>query len=198
MRKILILLWMLFPVGVAAYHFNYGPKQESRQRAYRLLCKIRRLEQKKEPDWQEIIDQYGAITDVLPPDEDPLVICQVRLAACKARLEMLDLDKAVGELTRLLQETATVYGENARITRGVREQLGKAYYYAAWTLKTNGAPEDQWRPFAERARQLFRHLAELEDPQELGRYEDRVREEFQKALHRAPDGGVSQETRTRR
>jgi hypothetical protein len=173
---------MLFPVGVAAYHFNFGPKQEARQRAYRLLRDIRQLEQGNEPDWQDIIDRYGALMDELPPDENPQVICQIRLAVCKARLEMLDLDKAIAELTRLLQETAVVYGENARITRGVREQLGKAYYYATWTLKTNGAPEDEWRPFAERARQLFRYLAELEDPREFGRYEDRVREEFQKAL----------------
>ncbi len=190
-RKTLILLWMLFPVGVAAYHFNFGAKQEARQRAYRLLCDIRQLEQEKEPDWQDIIDRYGKLIDELPPDEDSQVICQIRLAVCKARLEMLDLDKAVAELTRLLQETAVAYGENARITRGVREQLGKAYYYAAWTLKTNGAPEDEWRPFAERARQLFRYLAELEDPQEFGRYEDRVREEFQKALERGSDGGSS-------
>lgn len=87
---------------------------------------------------------------------------------------MLDLELAIAELTRLLQETAMVYGEDARITRGVREQLGKAHYYATWVLKTNGAPETQWRPFAERARQLFRYLAELENPAEFHRYEDRV------------------------
>lgn len=87
---------------------------------------------------------------------------------------MLDLELAIAELTRLLQETAMVYGEDARITRGVREQLGKAHYYATWVLKTNGAPETQWRPFAERARQLFRYLAELENHAEFHRYEDRV------------------------
>jgi len=33
-RKTLILLWMLFPVGVAAYHFNEAPKQVMRERAH--------------------------------------------------------------------------------------------------------------------------------------------------------------------
>ena len=80
---------------------------------------------------------------------------------------MLELDRAIADLTRLLQETACAYGENARITRSVREQLGKAYYYATWTLKTNSAPEEEWLPFAERARQLFRYLAEWENPQEF-------------------------------
>lgn len=181
-RKSLILLWMLFPVAVAAYHFNYGSKQVQRERAYRRLCAIRALEQQAEPDWQEIIDQYSALSDDLPPDEDPRLHCEIRLAVCKARLEMLELDRAIGDLTRLLQETASAYGENARLTHGVREQLGKAYYHATWTLKTNGVPEEQWRPFAERARQLFRYLAERENPQELRRYEDRVQEEFHKTL----------------
>ena len=74
-----------------------------------------------------------------------------------------DLATAIDDLTRLLQETASVYGENATITRGVSEQLGKAHYYATWVLKTSGASEEDWRPFSERARQLFRYLAELEE-----------------------------------
>jgi hypothetical protein len=184
-RKTLILLWMLFPVAVAAYHFNYGAKHVMRQQANLRLGEIRVMEQQAEPDWPKIIEQYNLLTEELPREEDPLVLCQVRLAVCRARLEMLDLDKAIAELTRLLQETATLYGENAPITRGVREQLGKAHYYATWVLKTNNAPESQWRPFAERARQLFRYLAEWEKPEELQRYEDRVRQQFDKALQRA-------------
>jgi hypothetical protein len=187
-RKALILLWMLFPVAVAAYHFNYGSKQVMRRQAARLLCDIQRLERQKEPDWSTIIEQYNVLNEQLPPDEDPIVQCQVRLAVAKAHLESLEVETAIGELTRLLQETAAVYGENARITRGVREQLGKAHYYATWVLKTNGAPETEWRPFAERARQLFRYLAELENPVEFRRYEERVRQQFEKALEQSQGG----------
>jgi hypothetical protein len=189
-RKTLILLWMLFPVGVAAYHFNYGAKQVVRTRAYAKLREIQAMERQTPPDWEKVIEAYNGLSELLPADEDPVVHCQIRLAVCKARVEMLDLDVVIGDLTRLLQETATAYGENARITRGAREQLGKAYYYATWVLKTNGVPEEQWRPFAERARQLFRYLAELESPQEYRRYEDRVREEFDKALRRASGESV--------
>ena len=188
-RKTFILLWMLFPVAVAAYHFNYGTKQVMRERAFVRLREIRLMEQQHEPDWRQIIKEYAALADDLPADEDQIVRCQIRLAACKAQLETLDLDKAIQELTRLLQETASGYGENARITRGVREQLGKAHFYATWVLKTNNAPETEWRPFAERARQLFRHLAELEDPEEFHRYEDRVRAEFEKAFERHAQEG---------
>ena len=182
MKKALVLLWMLFPVGVAAYHFNQGQKQVQRERAYEQLCEIRRLEQQEKPDWQAILDGYDRLADALPIDEKPEVLHEIRLARCKARLEMLEVSQAIDDLTLLLQETAVAYGENAPITRGVREALGKAHYYATWVLKTSGAAEDEWRPYAERARQLFRYLAELEDPEEFRRYEGRVREAFEEAL----------------
>lgn len=188
-RKALILSWMLFPVAVGAYHFNEGAKQEARERAYARLREIRRLEQEDPPDWEAIIQGYHELTNELPPEEDPIVMIQIRLAICEARLEMLDLESSINDLKRLLQETAAVYGENAPITRGVREQLGKAHYYATWVLKTNGAAENEWRPFAERARQLFRFLAELEDPDEFQRYEDRVRQEFERAVRNTQEIG---------
>ncbi len=184
-RKTLILLWMLFPVGVAGYHFNQGPKQIAREDAHVRLLEIRRLEQQKEPPWPEIIDRYHELSGELAADEDPSVLYEIRLAVCKARLELLDLEQVIDDLTRLLQETASVFGENAPITRGVREQLGKAHYYATWVLKTNGADETEWRPFAERARQLFRYLAELENPEEFQRYEDRVRSQFEETLEQS-------------
>ena len=188
-RKTLVLLWMLFPVGVAAYHFNAGPKQMARERAHAQLKEIRQMAQEKDPNWEEVIRRYHELTAELPPDEDPQVFYQIRLAICEARLEMLDLATAIEDLTGLLQETAACYGENARITRGVREQLGKAHYHATWVLKTSGASEDEWRPFAERSRQLFRYLAELENPREFEQYEQRVRRQFKRAVESTPGDG---------
>ena len=65
--------------------------------------------------------------------------------------------------------------------------MGKAHYYATWVLKTNGAAEAEWRPFAERARQLFRYLAEFEDPVEFESYDERVRKAYDEALKRSTD-----------
>ncbi len=187
MRKALLLLWMLFPVLVVAFHFNYGASYMARERAYTRLQEIRQLQHQQQPDWLAILGAYELLCSELPADEDPRVLRQIELAICEARIEMLDLQRAIEDLSQLLQETAVAYGENASLTRAVREQLGKAHYYATWVLKTNGAPESEWRPYAERARQLFRYLAELEDPQEFTRYEDRVHEEFQRALQGETD-----------
>ena len=114
----------------------------------------------------------------------PLVRHQISLAKAKARLKMLDVVGSIEDLNTLLQECAQTHGDDARITRAVRELLGKANYYATYLLKTNGAAEDEWRPFAERTRQIFRYLAEHQEPVALAQYEQRVEAEFQKTLQR--------------
>ncbi len=42
-RKTLTLLWLLFPVGVLAYHFNYGAPHVQRERAAAHLQRIERV-----------------------------------------------------------------------------------------------------------------------------------------------------------
>jgi plasmid stabilization system protein ParE len=51
-------------------------------------------------------------------------------------------------------------------------------------LKTNGAAEEEWRPFAERTRQIFRFLAEHQEPGALEKYEDRVAAEFARTIEK--------------
>ena len=184
MRKFLTLLWLLFPVAVMYYHFNDGQNQIARDKARVHVAKIRVLESAKEPDWETIIEEYDKVSGELPANEKPLVRHQIRLAKAKARLEMLDIVGAIEDLTALLQEAAQIHGDDAKVTRAVREMLGKANYYATYLLKTNGASEEEWRPYAERTRQIFRYLAEHQEPAALAKYEQRVEAEFEKTLQR--------------
>jgi len=184
MRKFFTLLWLLFPVAVLYYHFNQGQDQIAREKARVHVANIRAMEQLKEADWPTIIEEYDKLTSELPADEQPRVLHQIRLAKAKARLQMLDVAGAIDDLTTLLQEAAMVHGDDAKITRAVRETLGKAHYYATSLLKANGAAEDEWRPYAERTRQIFRYLAEHQDSAALAQYEQRVEAEFEKTLQK--------------
>jgi len=184
MRKFFTLLWLLFPVAVLTYHFNEGPRQMAREKARRHVAKIRALERAKEPNWEEIIAEYDQLAGELPKDELPLAQHQIRLAKARARLEILDVAGSIEELTALLKEAALAHGEDAPITRATRETLGKAHYYATYLLKTNGAAEEEWRPFAERTRQIFRFLAEHQDPEALAQYERRVEAELGKTVEK--------------
>ena len=184
MRKFFTLLWLLCPVAVLYYHFTEGQNQMALEKARGHVEAIRELEHAKEPEWAQVIEEYDKLSAELPKDERPLVRHQIRLAKSKARLELLDVAGAIDDLTELLRESAQTHGEDAAITRAVREMLGKAHYYATYLLKTNGAAEEEWRPFAERTRQIFRFLAEHQEPGALTRYEDRVAAEFQKTIQR--------------
>ena len=184
MRKFFTLLWLLFPVAVLYYHFNQGQNQIAREKARVHVEKIRAMEKAKEPDWELVVEEYEKLNTELPADERPLVRHQIRLAKAKARLEMLDVIGAITDLTVLLQESAQTHGDDAKTTRAVREMLGKAHYYATYLLKTNGAAEEEWRPYAERTRQIFRYLAEHQDAAALAQYEQRVQAEFEKTMQR--------------
>ena len=182
MRKFFTLLWLLCPVGVVYYHFNEGQAQLAREQARDHLLRIRALEQAKEPDWPTIVEEYDRLAAELPPGERPTVRHQVRLAKAKAKVEMLDVAGAIGDLSQLLKESAAVDGEDGATTRAIRETLGKAYFYATSLLKANGATEEEWRPYAERTRQVFRYLAEHQDPAALADYERRVEAEFARSV----------------
>jgi hypothetical protein len=182
MRKFFTLLWLLFPVAVVYYHFNEGQTQLAREQARDHLLRIRGLEQAKEPDWPTIVEEYDKLAAELPPGERPTVRHQVRLAKAKAKIEMLDVAGAISDLAQLLKDSAAVDGEDGTTTRAVRETLGKAYFYATSLLKANGATEEEWRPYAERTRQVFRYLAEHQDPAALADYERRVEAEFARSV----------------
>lgn len=182
MRKGFTLLWLLFPVGVVYYHFNAGQAQLAREQARDHLVQIRELERAPEPDWPTVVAEYDKLASELPPDERPSVRHQIRLAKAKAKIEMLDVAGAIADLTLLLNESAAVDGEDGPTTRAIRETLGKGYFYATALLKANGATEDEWRPYAERTRQVFRYLAEHQDPAALADYEQRVEAEFTRAI----------------
>ena len=182
MRKFFTLLWLLCPVAAVYYHYTEGPGQVTRIQARQHVAAIRAAEQAEEPDYAHLIEEYDKLDAELPADISERTRHQIRLAKAKARLETLDVAGATEELTQLLQECARVHGEEAKITRATRETLGKAHYYAAYLLKTSGAPEAEWRPYAERTRQIFRFLAEHQDTAALADYEARVEAEFQKTI----------------
>lgn len=187
MRKWMTLAWLLTGVAIFAYHYNYGQKQIEREKAWALLQEIRALEAAEDRNIDEILLRYDDgephsypvdLKDALPDDEPEIVFKQIRLTQLRLRLEAYDVGTALPLLQELLVECADEYGEDAEITAAVRETLGKAHYMAAWILQGVGSPEEEWRPYAERARQVFRYLAEHHDPEAFGAYEQQVEQTF--------------------
>ncbi len=187
MRKWMTLAWLLCGVVIFAYHYNYGQKQIKREKAWALLKQIRAIESAQDRNIDEILLRYDDgkpyshpldLCDALPTDENPIVFHQIRLTQIRLRLEAYDVGPALPELQELLNECTAQYGEDAEMTAAVRETLGKAHYMAAWILQSVGAAPEEWRPYAERARQVFRYLAEHTDAKAYGSYEAEVQRAF--------------------
>lgn len=194
MRKWLTLLWLLTGVAIFAYHYNQGQFHVQRYEAWKLLQEIEVMEQAEDRNIDEILLRYDDgesnsvpmdLVDALPEGEDPIVFHQIRLKQARLRLEALDVATALNDLYELLNEVADLHGDDASITRAVRESLGEAHYMAAWVLQGVGAPEKEWRPYGERSRQIFRYLAENQDPKANKEYQRQVQNAFQELAEEA-------------
>ena len=174
MRKFFTLLWLLFTVGATVYCIERGPDQLRRIDAYRLYTNIQSLERVDKPDWQAIVKLYDRLAVLLPPDENHLLKYKIELAGCRARLEALQLQEAIARLQRLLDKVSVEYGDNAQITRAVRETMGRAQFMAGKVLQEIGAPEQQWKSRYARSRQIFRYLAEHDNPRAYAKYQSRI------------------------
>jgi len=75
---------------------------------------------------------------------------------------------------RLLDKVSVEYGDNAQITRAVRETMGRAQFMAGKVLQEIGAPEQQWKSRYARSRQIFRYLAEHDNPRAYAKYQSRI------------------------
>lgn len=157
MRKLLIMCWLLVPVGVAAYHF--GPGQD------RLLLddaggKIREAESLAASElWEPAIEAFDEALALLPDDRlDP--IRRVRLEKAKAQMMASQLPDARASLETLLGEIADDPGQDADLEADVREALANSQYYMTWLLRLEGHPREVWEPEIESSRQNYRLLAE--------------------------------------
>jgi tetratricopeptide (TPR) repeat protein len=172
-RKLLISLWVLVPVLVLAYHYGPGQAALSRDRAAALAQKAAALE--KAEDWAGAVEAYQQALAALPA-EDANSRFKVRLAAANARLYTGELPEAMQDLDGLLSEMLKA-GSPAPEVRDVRGALASAQYYAAWLMRLENAPTEEWMEQAENARQNFRLLAEQTQVGAPGAAED-----FQKNL----------------
>jgi hypothetical protein len=155
-KKLLLCCWLLTPVVLLAYHYGPGQSDLARDEAARQIALATAFEQSEH--WPEAVTAY---TDALAklPESDRDARWQLRLAKSKARMQVGELPEAITDLDGLLVEMQKG-GAKARQSEEVRSQLATAQYYAAWLMRLEGAPTDEWTVQTENARQHFRLLAE--------------------------------------
>jgi hypothetical protein len=148
--------WLLAPVALLAYHFGPGQTNLQRDEASAQIALAEKAE--SQDNWAAATQAYALALVKIPPSEVKLR-SQVKLAHAKARMYSGEIIEAIAEMRGMLAENAPEGGD-ARISEEVRATLGAAEYYAAWLMRLEGAPADDWSVVADSARQNFRLLSE--------------------------------------
>ncbi len=163
MKKWLILLWLLIPVGLLSYHFGPGQDALAFRQAREHLLVAEKLEQ--QGHYEEAIEAYAESQATLPAEESTasasdVARVQLRMAQIRGRFQLGQLAETIENLSGLIAEVERDHGANSPLARDVRDFLGRVHFQAMVALRLESAEEEVWRRHWELSRQNFRYLAE--------------------------------------
>lgn len=163
MRIILATLWLLIPLGFAAYHFGPGQEQVKLDDTEALLSSARAAV--KDENWTSAIESYQKALAKLPKENKETSV-RIQLEIAKAKMQNAALPEAREDLAELVAQL----NDDSTISSGLKEEalstLANARYYMTYLMKLEGLPAEEWEPEIEAARQEYKLLAQTGSNQE--------------------------------
>jgi hypothetical protein len=167
MKKLLLTTWCLLPFGAGAYHYGPGLLRleldataaavDAAERSARAAGVLEGDAARAE--WAAAVASYDEALNTLP-SEHKQERWQLVLERAKAKLLCSKLPEANAELGALLEELAKEPAADAEFVADVRRSHAGSEYYMTWLLRLEGAPQEEWEPRIENARQSYKLLAE--------------------------------------
>ncbi len=157
MRNILIILWLLVPVAVAAYHFGPGQEKVTLDEAGLAMKSAGRAMEEGDP--LEALERFDEAIEKLP-DTERGAIRRLTLEKAKVQMQAKQLPQANEVLKGMLDELATEKGADPQLLADTREAYANSQYYMTWLMRLEGLPREAWEPEIEVSRQNYRLLAE--------------------------------------
>lgn len=157
MRIILATLWLLIPLGFAAYHYGPGQEQVKLDHTEAFLAEARSAVQEK--NWTSAIESYQKALAKLPKENKETTM-RIQLEIAKAKMQNSGLPEAREDLAKLVSQLK----EDSTISSELKEEalstLANARYYMTYLMKLEGLPAEEWEPEIEAARQEYKLLAQ--------------------------------------
>jgi hypothetical protein len=182
MRKILLLVWLMLPVLVGAYH--YGPGQQ------RLLLDdvstilVEADERAAAEDWPAAVKKYEEALALLPA-ERVHEAQRIRLERAKAQMFDKKLPEAHQDLTSLVDELKQSKNADEKLLFEARSALSNSQYYMTWLMRLEGQPRERWEREIEASRQTYRLLAEQSESSGDAEAAKKNREDLESAIRLA-------------
>ncbi len=156
LRILIATLWLLIPLGIAAYHYGPGQKKMALDDTENYLTEARRAVE--EEQWGSAIVAYQKALSKLPKDQKNTAR-RIQLEISKAKMQNAALPEAREDLAELVAEI----NEDASVSDDLKEDalstLANARYYMTYLMKLEGLPATEWEPEIEAARQEYKLLA---------------------------------------
>jgi len=157
MRAVLLVVWLMIPVVVGAYH--YGPGQEQMRIDHAAILVMVAEQQARQEKWAEAEAAYEEALKLLPA-ERIADIRRIRLERAKAQMLARKLPVANQELQNLVAELRDDPTADPKLLAEARSTLANSQYYLTWLMRLEGLTKEAWEPEIEAARQTYRLLAE--------------------------------------
>ena len=156
MRKLFIFIWLLVPLGAAAYHF--GPGQQK--------IKIDQTDQHiglaenhlSNGEFAEAVIEFDQALSLLPK-ENISTANRLRLEKAKAQMQCSQLPEAYKDLLSML--SALDENTEPQLAADTKSTLANAQYYITWLMRLEGHSREVWEPVIESSRQNYYAAAEF-------------------------------------
>ena len=157
MRKAILIVWLLLPVLVGAYHFGPGQKQLQLDDAWHLIKQADQYAANEQ--WSEAVAAFTQAQTILPKDQVQ-VGRRIRLERAKSQMFVAQLPAANAELKGLVEELQDDAAADPELLADARAALANSQYYKTWLMRLEGLPREEWEPEIDAARQTYKLLAE--------------------------------------
>ncbi|MFO0946187.1 MAG: hypothetical protein U1D30_09615 [Planctomycetota bacterium] len=182
MRSLLVIGWLLVPVGFGIWH--YGPGQD-----HLLLDDVGKALRHADAlaaneRWWEAADAYTKALGQLPADK-LAESRQVRVQRAKAYMLSQQLPAAYDDMNALVTEMGADKAADPTILAAARSTQANARYYLTWLMRLEGVAPAEWEPEIEAARQTYRRLAEEAESNGDAKSAERHRKDLESAIRLA-------------
>lgn len=157
MRNILLVSWLVLPIGAWAFHEGPGQDLVAFESADASL--VAAHEAAAAGRWGDAERGYQDALAKLPKDQEGLSQ-RLRLELNKARLQNKGLATAREELEVLVDELAAAKDAEPALLGEARGALARSQFFSTWLMRLEGVSREEWEPEIEAARQNWRLLAE--------------------------------------
>jgi hypothetical protein len=166
MRTLILVGWLLVPIGFGIWHQGPGQDRLKLDAVGKMLAEANRLVQAEE--WGEAVEWYDEALKQLPPDRVS-ESQSIRLEKAKAQMMARQLPEAHQDLKNLCEELQSEEPAQEKLLADARSALAQAQYYMTWLMRLEGQPRDVWEPEIEASRQNYRLLAEKAGDEEAAK-----------------------------